>query len=36
MEKDLGVDLIERLGKINAMTAKEEQRVMTEKFLDNY
>lgn len=33
IETDKGQDLVERLGKIDAMHAKEEQRVKTAKFL---
>jgi hypothetical protein len=33
IETDKGQDLIERLGKIDALHAKEEQRVKTAKFL---
>jgi hypothetical protein len=32
-EEDKGVDFIERLGKINALDAKEEQRVKTVHFV---
>ncbi len=36
IEEDKGLDLIERLGKIDALHAKEEQRVKTAKFLEIY
>jgi hypothetical protein len=36
IEEDKGKDLVERLGKINAFHAKEEQKVKTAKFLANY
>jgi hypothetical protein len=35
-EEDKGVDLIERLGKIDAFNAREEQRVKTTKFIEQY
>jgi hypothetical protein len=36
IEEDKGIDLIERLGKIDAFHAKEEQRVKTAKFLEHF
>ena len=36
IEEDKGADLVERLGKIDALHAKEEQRVKTAKFLEQY
>jgi hypothetical protein len=36
LDKDKGNDLRERLGKINASKAKEEQKIKTEFFLNNF